>query len=625
VTRTRAGKPSPKRPPPPSAKRRTWVLPVVLVAVAGIVVLVQAPVLRAQAFCFDDHQYVFTNPLVQKPGWESVGRFLREILRPSTVQGYYQPMGMISLMLDWAAGGRPDDLRVFHRTSLALHGLNAVLVALLVYRCFGHVGAAAAAGLLFGLHPVTVEPVAWISERKTLLASVFALACLNAYLWYVARPTVWRYATVAAFLALALLSKPIATPLPVLLLLLDWWPLHRLGRQAVVEKLPLFALSAAAGVITLVSQARAAGLDAPTDNDPARIFWTLCHNAAFYPIKLLWPAKLMPHYPFPEPLGPGQPLVLAGLVGTLVAVVLVCLSWRWTRAVVVGALFFVLTLLPTTNIIGFTHAIAALKFLYLPLVGWLLPLGALWAWLWRPVAPPRWGRAGIAVAAVLVLAALEAYAARRYLDCWQDTERLHRHMVQVAPHAWAARYNLGEFLAQSGRTSEAIEQFERVLAQRPDHWKARSALGAALWRVGQCEAALAQLREAVRLKPSYFPAQFNLAAVLAECGQKEAALRQYRQVVETWPAETRARVNLANLLLSAGRPEDALRELEEALRLEPSYVRAHFNRGLVLRQLGRLDDAQAAFRRTLELDPNHAKAREQLELLDSMPTIRRVP
>jgi len=625
VTRKRAGKLNSKRPPRPSARTRPWALFVALVAVGGIVVLVHAPVLGAQAFCFDDHQYVFTNPLVQKPGWDSAGRFLREIFRPSTVQGYYQPLGMISLMLDWAAGGRPDDLRVFHRTSLALHGLNAVLVALLVYRCFGHVGAAAAAGLLFGLHPVTVEPVAWISERKTLLASVFALACLNAYVGYVARPTVWRYAAVAAFLLLALLSKPIATPLPVLLLLLDCWPLRRLGRRAIVEKLPLFALSAAAGVITIVSQARAAGLDAPTDNDPVRIFWTLCHNAAFYPVKLLWPVSLIPYYPFPESLGPGQPLVLAGLVGTSLTVVLVCLSWRWTRAVAVGGLFFILTLLPTTNIIGFTHAIAAPKFLYLPMVGWVLPLGALVAWLGRPGSALWAGRPAIVAAAVLVLAALEAYAARRYLGCWQDTERLHRHILQVAPRAWAARYNLGEFLAQSGRTQEAIEEFEQVIAQRPDHWKAHSALGAALWRAGRCEAALAQLREAVRLKPSYFAAQFNLAAVLAECGQKEEAVRQYRQVIELWPAETRARVNLANLLLSAGRPEDALRELEEAVRLEPDYVRAHFNRGLVLRQLRRWEDAQAAFRRTLELDPNHAKAREQLELLNSMPTIRPVP
>jgi len=153
----------------------------------GVVLIVLAihwPVLKAQALSFDDAQFLTENPLVQNPSWTSVRRFMGEVFEPSTVGGYYMPLSMISLMLDTAAGGSPNNLMPFHRTSLLLHGVNTALIILLIYQLFGRAWIAAAVGLLFGAHPMTVEPIAWVGERKTLLAAFFAFLSLMAYVRY---------------------------------------------------------------------------------------------------------------------------------------------------------------------------------------------------------------------------------------------------------------------------------------------------------------------------------------------------------------------------------------------------------------------------------------------------------
>jgi len=174
----------------PSASR-TGLLAALTVLVGQLVIFAHWPSLSARALMFDDEQYLTENYLVQNPSLESAGRFLAEVSKPSTVRGYYQPLTMISLMVDCALGGRPDNLRQFHRTSLALHVMNTMLVIVLLYLLFDQAWSAAVVGLLFGLHPLTAEPVPWVGERKTLLAAFFALWCLILYVRY-ARKSNWR-------------------------------------------------------------------------------------------------------------------------------------------------------------------------------------------------------------------------------------------------------------------------------------------------------------------------------------------------------------------------------------------------------------------------------------------------
>jgi hypothetical protein len=201
-----------------------------IIIVCILVFAAHLPALSAQAIIIDDDQYLTKNVLVQNPGWVSAGRFFAEVLEPSTVQGYYQPLTMLSLMGDYILGGRPYNLKPFHRTSLLLHMANTALVIVFLYLLFGHAWIAAGMGLLFGLHPMTVECVAWISQRKTVLSAFFALWSLILYVCF-ARSRSWKfYAGCLIMYVLALMSKPTAIPLPVLMLLLDYWPLNRLNR-----------------------------------------------------------------------------------------------------------------------------------------------------------------------------------------------------------------------------------------------------------------------------------------------------------------------------------------------------------------------------------------------------------
>ncbi|MEZ6084181.1 MAG: glycosyltransferase family 39 protein [Phycisphaerae bacterium] len=211
-----------------------------LLLLCTIVAIVHWPVLSAQALNLDDGDFLRDNPLVQNPSWNSAKRFLVEVLEPSTVDGYYLPVSMISLMGDYAAGGRVGDLHAFHRTALILHILNMVLIAVLLRMLFGHTAAALLTALLFGLHPLTVEPVAWIGERKTLLAMMFALVTMISYVQFTRhRRWYWMVGATLAFL-LALLSKPTAVPLPLMLVAMDYWPLQRAIKRSIVEKIPLF-------------------------------------------------------------------------------------------------------------------------------------------------------------------------------------------------------------------------------------------------------------------------------------------------------------------------------------------------------------------------------------------------
>jgi hypothetical protein len=212
-------------------------LAVSLAIVCFVVTAAHWPALSAKAISIDDDQYLVDNLLVQNPSIESARRFLTEVLEPSTVRGYYQPLSMISLMCDYALGGRPANLRQFHRTSLALHTVNTALVIVLLYLLFGRPLIAAGVGLLFGVHPMTVEPIPWVGERKTLLAAFFALWCLILYVRFARKGSRRVYFGCVVTYVLALMSKPTSTPLPVLMLLIDYWPLKRLNRRTLLEKL----------------------------------------------------------------------------------------------------------------------------------------------------------------------------------------------------------------------------------------------------------------------------------------------------------------------------------------------------------------------------------------------------
>ncbi|HEY3242247.1 MAG TPA: tetratricopeptide repeat protein, partial [Phycisphaerae bacterium] len=550
---------------PSSARLRTrWLA--LLAVVCVLVALVHWPVLTKQALSVDDGEYLTNNPLVQHPSWESARRFLSEVLEPSTVHGYYQPLTMISLMLDHALGGRPNDLRVFHRTSLALHVVNTALVIVLLYQLFGNAWAAALAGLLFGAHPLTVEPIAWVADRKTLLAGFFALSCLSLYTRYAHAETRQQdagatagaagrrrysgYCAALLLFILALLSKPTSTPLPLLLLILDWWPLRRLNLRALIEKIPFLVVASVSAVITVISQARTGVVSVPTAHSWMRVPLLLAHNIVFYLYKLLWPAKLSSHYPFPEPVSLAQPMVLAGVIGTLVIVAALVISLRWTRSVLAGFLFFFIAILPSMGVLGFTNVVAADKHAYLPMIGWLLPLTYGICRLWSAArARPR--RAGV-VGTVCVLVLGEGCAVRWYLPKWKDSETLFRHMIALAPNAPLPHYGLGTVLKEQRRFNDAAAEYMAALQLKPDYADAHNNLGLALAGLGRNDEAIDHYRQAVRIKPDHADAQTNLGHALLLRGEADEAIEHYRAAVQSRARDARAHMNLGMALRQGG-------------------------------------------------------------------------
>jgi protein O-mannosyl-transferase len=551
------------------------------ILVGAIVMAVHWPVLGAQALSFDDDDFVTMNPLVSHPSWTSAGRFFSEVLSPSTVRGYYLPLSMTSLMLDVAAGARPNNLRVFHRTSLALHVLTTILLLLILYRLLGALVPAALAGLLFGLHPLTVEPVAWIGERKTLLATFFAFACILAYVeWLRRKNKGWRIASVALHV-LALLSKPTVTMLPLLLLLLDWWPLKRLRLRTVIEKWPYFLFSILSGLITIVSHQLTAGLVPNIRSGlpqwPARTGYLL----AFYLRKIVWPTNLSCAYQSPAPASIANPVVLLSVIAVCALTGFLVLLARRARGPLTGWLFFVLAVAPTLGFVVYSWVIASDKYVYFPAFGILLVI----AWALGVARNSRRLR-GLSprialLAFLLLILGAETQGVRSTLRNWKDSLTLNLNMVRLAPDVAPVHMQLAFVLEGRSAREEAVQH----------------------------------LRRAVEIDPYYGIAQYNLAIGLASQGKIEEAITHFQRAIDLMPSESEAAdvcFNLGMALRLRGRTAEAAEQFRHALQLNPNYLPAIDQLGSVLSVQGRLDEAVVQFQTALAHDSTDAVLHHKL-------------
>ncbi len=599
-------------PEPRPNGQRIGLLIGLLVIVGVATAAAHWPVLSVQALSLDDQQFLSDNPLVRNPSWASTGRFLGEVLTPSTVQGYYLPLSMISLMLDYGMGGRPDDLRVFHRTSLLLHVANTALIVLLLYGLFGQPIPAALVGLLFGVHPLTVEPIAWVGERKTLLAAFFALGCLLCHIRYAGgRHMRWFLASLAAYV-LACMAKPTAAPLPVMLILLDYWPMRRFTVRSLMEKLPFLAAAGVSGLITLVSHNRTAGIIMPAEFGPGRIPLVICYLIMFYMVKIVWPANLTSIYTLPKPVLVSNPAFLFGLAGTLLLLILIVVALRRTKAPLVGGLFFLAAIFPTLGVVPYSWVVASDKYVYLPAVGVLLVLTAglcrAWTHQWLNPFPARVGLA----TAVLLVCLLEAHGVQEYLPRWRDTLTHAQYLLASAPESPAAHNHLGQVLAEEGRYPEAIARFRDAIRLLPGYPEAQYNLGAALWLRGELDEAIEQLRPALRANPNNAHGHYALGSALQSKGKLAEAETCFRQTLKLRPSHVAAHNDLGSVLLANGKVDEAIEQFRQALQIDPQYADAHSNLGTVLAREGKLDESISRFRLALAAKPNHAEARHNL-------------
>lgn len=602
---------------PQNTDRPLRSLLLLMAGTAGVVLWTHYPVLDAQALSFDDGAYLVNNALVQRPGAESAWRFISEVRKPSTVAGYYQPLSMISLMLDCAAGGSPSRLTAFHRTSLALHVINTLLVILLLTALFDHVWAAAFAGLLFGVHPLVVEPLAWIGERKTMLATCFALASLLVYVLHARRPHGGRLAVSAGFFLLALLSKPTTTPLPILLLLLDIWPLRRLSVRHPgiwIEKSPFFVLAGVFAGITLISQGHAAELRPTRHGSPFEMPLVFCHNAVFYLWKMAYPAVLSSIYPFPEPLSLKSPAVCIGVVGSGALLAGLVVSLRWTAALVVGWLFFFFAILPTQITLSYSLGIAADKYAYFPAVGILMVMAWAFAKVWGLPGPAASAitRRSILLGGAALAVGLAVRQSRHQLAYWKDTETLQRHILRVSPKEVEVRIVLGVHLKNRGQLAEAMRLARETIELAPDDHRGYQLLGDSLAAGNQLADALVQYRAALALAPRKPEVNNNLGIAIARSGDIAGAMPYLTRAIELNADYPDACNNLGNCYFHLKQYDEAIEFYRRALRIKPGYADAMKNLGNALWMSGRLDEAIETYQSTLRMEPGHIEAKRNL-------------
>jgi len=573
---------------PADGGRNIKAIVTLIAAVCAVVLAAHWPVLSAKVLSFDDSQYFTDNVLVQNPGWTSAKRFLTEVLAPSTVRGYYQPLAMISLMFDYALGGRENNLMPFHRTSLILHVANTALIIVLLYLLFGQIWVAAGVGLLFGVHPMTVEPIPWVGERKTLLAAFFSLWSLILYVYprvtgHKSRVTRFYIGSLVAYL-LALMSKPTSVPIPAVMLLIDYWPLRRLNWRVVLEKIPFFVLGGVFAVITYISQTRTAGTALPGEGRYSFQYvpLTICYDIVFYLRKILWPANLSSHYIFPRPFGLSNPAVLGGVIGTGLLIFLLVFSLRWTKAALTGWLIFFVAIFPTMQTLRFSDVIASDKFAYLPSIGLLMILASFLRWLCGDgAALPR---CGTAAAVVLVLACAETAATRQYLAYWQDSAGYFEYMLKLTPKEPSLLNNLGNAFKLQKKFEKAIVYYKQGLQVSPNDAGLHYNLAVTLQSQGKLNEAMDHYRKSLDADPREAAVYNNLGVVLLSQDKLDEAADCFRKTLQLNPDKTSAMSNLAWIL--ATHPNSKVRDVKQAVSLaERAAKLTHYEDIFVLNTL----------------------------------------
>lgn len=585
-------------------------LPLVLIiAVCAAVIAVYWPALSAQAISFDDQQYVLDNSLVRNPSFDSAKKFLTEIFKPSTVEGYYQPLSMISLMLDCAAGANENNLYIFHRTSLIIHAANVALIIIVLYQLFGSIIAAVFVGLIFGLHPMTVEPIPWLSERKTLLAAFFAFASLIFYAHFTRTNSKKSFIVCCLMYLFALMSKPTSLPLPFMMLLIDYWPLKRFSRQTVFEKIPLFILTVVFTVITLVSQNLTAGTLLPGQygHSVENILLIITHNIIFYLSKIFWPVNLSSHYAYPQPFDFSNSLLLMYFLGTVILILVLIISTQWTKVLLTGWLIFFVALLPTMQILRFSDVIASNKFVYLPAIGLLMIftafLVALQQKCYIPVA---------IIIPILLIAAAETFATRHYLAYWKDSITLYKHMVSLAPNSPPLYGNLGNAYGRLGRYDEASEVLKTAAKLQPNEPAAHYNLGVNYLKLGEYQQAIDEFKKTVELKPDYAEAWNNLGFAYGVFQRYDEQIYACKKAIELKPDNFNAYLNLGAAYGNLGKYLEAVDAYAKAVEINPNDPRARFGLAAALDKKGEKDAAMQQYEILKSIDSTSAEKLLQL-------------
>ncbi|HEX4713338.1 MAG TPA: tetratricopeptide repeat protein, partial [Ktedonobacteraceae bacterium] len=505
-----------------------------------------------------------------------------------------------------------------------LHGISAILLFLVLEQMTGALWRSAFVAAVFAVHPLHVESVAWISERKDVLSGLFFMLTLLAYGRYAGRQksagrTAWSflaspaYWAVLVLFALGLMCKPMLVTLPFVLLLLDWWPLQRITidnqRSSIAwllwEKIPFLLLSAASCAVTIWAQ-RAAVSSLERLAFPLRVGNALVSYAA-YVWQMIYPVGLAVIYPHPEnhlaPWKVGVSVLLLLVVSAGVAA-----GARKHPYLLVGWLWYVGMLVPVIGLMQVGGQARADRYTYLPQLGLYIIVA------WGAVdlcGSWRYSRVVLGSGAAVILAGLVVLA-RVQTTYWQNGVSLMTHALACNSDNSLAHNNLGVALARQGKLPEAIQHFERALQLKPDYAEAYDNLGAALVRQGKLPEAIEQYERALQLKPDYVEACNNLGAVLADQGKVSEAVQYYKRALEVDPSYAEAYYNLGNVLAHQGKLPEAIQHYQRALQVNPDYAEACYNMGVALQGEGKVAEAVQQFEQAIQLKSDYVEALNNL-------------
>jgi protein O-mannosyl-transferase len=592
------------------------------------------PATRCDFINYDDPDFVTSNLHVQGGlNWESVKWAFR-----LNEGDYWHPLTWLSLMLDVSVFGQGAG--GFHFTNVAFHAANSVLLFALLQLLTGSLWRSVVVAALFALHPLRVESVAWVTERKDVLSGCFGLLALIFYARYALRSVISERTSGAPVpldrdpadhrllfyllslfcLALGLMSKPMLVTFPCVMLLLDYWPLRRLEPSTlssqpstilrlVREKVLFFVLSGISCVLTYWTE-RGPEQRAGFPESPAlHRFESAFVACARYLGKTFWPVELAVPYVNPDhwswvEVGTSFLLVI-GLC------LIVCWLGRRRPFLRVGWCWFLGTLVPVVGLTPGWGTFMADRFTYMPSIGLLIL--AVWG-LCDLTRCRRYQVLTLSAAggtAIVLCLALT----RQQLGYWKDSEALFRHTLQVTENNDVAHNCLGVALGQKDQTEEAIRQYQEAIRLKPDHPMPHYNLGVAFAKAGQSDEAIRQYQEAIRLKPDHANAHNSLGHALFRKGQTEEAIRQYQEAIRLQPDHTNAHYNLGLALDQKGRTDEAIRQYREAIRLKPDHAAAHDNLGAALYQKGQLDEAIHQLQEAIRLNPDHADAHYNLAVV----------
>ena len=620
--------------------------------------------MRCDFINYDDPAFVTANPHIQSGlSWDGS----KWAFRNTEQAAYWAPLLWLSHMAAWQLFG--SNAWGHHLINVLLHATNTGMVFLVFRQMTGATWRSLMVAALFGWHPLRVESVVWVTERKDVLSALFWMLTLWMYVKYVEAVNVRRskanlwYGAALAMFVLGLMSKPMLVTVPCVLLLLDYWPLCRISPshpishpsssqtsttkqrstlwQLAIEKLPFLAFSAAASFITLIAQQRGgsvvAGENLPLGTRTGNALISYCR----YLGKVFWPQDLAVFYPHPGHW-PMAKLLLAGVVLLCISALFIVKSRRYPF-LLMGWLWYCGTLVPAIGLVQSGAQAMADRFTYAP------SLGVLVFAVWGASELAGRGRyhllalSAAGTAAIVLCIALT----RQQIGYWKDSETLFRHALQVTENNYLAHDNLGVAVGMKGQIDEALRQLHEAIRLKPDDAWAHNNLGNALGSKGQMDAALSeyeeairlqpdiaeahnnfgnalnskgqtdeairQFREAIRLKPDYSDAHYNLGIALARKNQIDEAIRQFQEVICLKPGFAEAHNNLGSMLGMKGQTDEAIRHFQEAIRLKPDYPNAHCNLGITLANEGQLDEAIRHLREAIRLKPDYAEARNNLQ------------